>query len=112
MRVTGSGYWPTPQVSGRIQGKMKDGTIWKTCVVNGGQIHLTGQLRLMGVSPERYPLHLGLGDGMAGWMERLKATGNGQVPAVVPLAWKILAQNDQAQTQQGQARPTNEATDH
>jgi hypothetical protein len=43
------------------------------------------------------PLHLGLGDGMAGWMERLKATGNGQVPAVVPLAWKILAQNIQDQ---------------
>jgi DNA (cytosine-5)-methyltransferase 1 len=37
------------------------------------------------------PLYLGLDDGMAGWMERLKATGNGQVPAVVPLAWRTLS---------------------
>ena len=64
MRVTGSGYWPTPQVSGRIQGKMKDKTIWKTCVQNGGQIHLTGQLRLMGVSPERFP---SISDWVMGW---------------------------------------------
>jgi len=59
------------------------------------------------------PLHLGLGDGMAGWMERLKATGNGQVPAVVPLAWKILAQNSgmsdsQSQYPVGSAPPKTE----
>lgn len=31
-------------------------------------------------------------DGMAYWMERLSATGNGQVPAVVRLAWEILSE--------------------
>jgi site-specific DNA-cytosine methylase len=29
-------------------------------------------------------------DGMANWVERFAAIGNGQVPAVVELAWKIL----------------------
>ena len=62
--VTGSGYWPAPQVSGRIQGKMSCKTIWKTCVQNGGQIHLTGHLRLMGVSLERYP---SISEWMMGW---------------------------------------------
>ena len=38
----------------------------------------------------KIPLHLGMDDGMAGWMERLKATGNGQVPAVVRIAWNTL----------------------
>jgi hypothetical protein len=59
-----SGFWPTPQVSGRIQGKMSCKTIWKTCIQNGGQIHLTGHLRLMGVSLERFP---SISDWMMGW---------------------------------------------
>ena len=31
-------------------------------------------------------------DGMANWMDRLKAIGNGQVPSVARLAWEILSQ--------------------
>ncbi len=31
-------------------------------------------------------------DGLAYWMDRLAAIGNGQVPAVVRLAWEILSQ--------------------
>jgi DNA (cytosine-5)-methyltransferase 1 len=30
-------------------------------------------------------------DGVAGWMDRLAALGNGQVPAVAKLAWEMLA---------------------
>jgi DNA (cytosine-5)-methyltransferase 1 len=33
---------------------------------------------------------LGMGDGLAGKLDRLKAIGNGQVPAVVKLAWETL----------------------
>jgi hypothetical protein len=29
-------------------------------------------------------------DGMAGKLDRVEATGNGQVPAVVKLAWETL----------------------
>lgn len=32
----------------------------------------------------------GVDDGMAYRMERVAATGNGQVPAVVAMAWKVL----------------------
>lgn len=32
---------------------------------------------------------LGMGNGMADWMDRLKATGNGQVPRVAAAAWRI-----------------------
>lgn len=31
-------------------------------------------------------------DGMADWVDRVKATGNGQVPAVAALAWRILSE--------------------
>jgi hypothetical protein len=30
-------------------------------------------------------------DGVANRMERIKATGNGQIPAVAALAWRMLA---------------------
>ncbi|MBA3833675.1 MAG: DNA cytosine methyltransferase [Chthoniobacterales bacterium] len=30
-------------------------------------------------------------DGLAGWMDRLEAIGNGQVPAVAALAWRLLS---------------------
>jgi len=36
------------------------------------------------------PWSAGMVDGMAGRMERYKATGNGQVPLVAATAWKIL----------------------
>jgi hypothetical protein len=29
---------------------------------------------------------------VADWLDRIKAVGNGQVPAVAALAWKILSQ--------------------
>ena len=64
INVTESGYWPTPQVSGRIQGKMSAPVIRKCCLGDGGQIHLTGHLRLMGVSLERYP---SISEWMMGW---------------------------------------------
>jgi len=35
---------------------------------------------------------LGMDDGLAHWVDRHHAIGNGQVPAVVALAWKILSQ--------------------
>jgi DNA (cytosine-5)-methyltransferase 1 len=34
---------------------------------------------------------LGMGDGMADRMGRIKAAGNGQVPAVAALAWRVLS---------------------
>jgi len=37
----------------------------------------------------RSPIHR-VDDGMGRWMDRIKALGNGQVPAVVTLAWEIL----------------------
>jgi DNA (cytosine-5)-methyltransferase 1 len=39
---------------------------------------------------ESYPIESGMVDGMAGRMERFKAIGNGQVPAVVACAWRTL----------------------
>jgi len=39
------------------------------------------------------PRVTGMGHGMAGWMDRIEAVGNGQVPAVAALAWKILHLN-------------------
>jgi hypothetical protein len=36
------------------------------------------------------PAILGSGDGLANQVDRLKAVGNGQVPAVVKLAWETL----------------------
>lgn len=38
------------------------------------------------------PFILGAGNGLANRVERTKAIGNGQVPAVAALAWRILAQ--------------------
>ncbi len=35
--------------------------------------------------------------GMAGRMERLRAVGNGQVPGVAALAWRILTHNVRSQ---------------
>ena len=39
---------------------------------------------------ETEPWGAGVVDGMAGRMERYKATGNGQVPIVAATAWRIL----------------------
>ena len=36
------------------------------------------------------PRIAGMGHGVADWLDRIKAVGNGQVPAVAALAWKIL----------------------
>jgi hypothetical protein len=38
------------------------------------------------------PLLLGVDNGVAGWMDRIKGIGNGQVPSVVKLAWETLSQ--------------------
>lgn len=38
------------------------------------------------------PRIAGMGHGVADWLDRIKAIGNGQVPAVAALAWKILSQ--------------------
>jgi DNA (cytosine-5)-methyltransferase 1 len=45
--------------------------------------------RLGGMLPEAYFCRKR--DGVADWMDRLSAVGNGQVPAVVALAWQVLA---------------------
>jgi DNA (cytosine-5)-methyltransferase 1 len=37
-----------------------------------------------------FPDDMGMGDGVAHWMDRLAALGNGQVPAVVRTAWSAL----------------------
>lgn len=37
------------------------------------------------------PNNLPMGDGVAFWLDQLKALGNGQVPAVVRAAWEILS---------------------
>ena len=42
---------------------------------------------------ETFPVDSRMDDGMAYRVERYTATGNGQVPAVVVLAWKTLVQN-------------------
>jgi hypothetical protein len=34
-----------------------------------------------------------MGHGVADWLDRIKAVGNGQVPAVAALAWEILRLN-------------------
>jgi DNA (cytosine-5)-methyltransferase 1 len=39
---------------------------------------------------DRLPNLEGMDDGMANRVERIKATGNGQVPAVAALAWRVL----------------------
>lgn len=36
------------------------------------------------------PRIAGMGNGMAGWVDRIRCVGNGQVPAVAALAWEIL----------------------
>jgi len=41
------------------------------------------------------PRVAGMGNGMASWMDRIRVVGNGQVPAVAALAWKILHMNDE-----------------
>jgi len=38
---------------------------------------------------------VGVVDGVADWVDRLTAAGNGQVPRVASNAWKILGENDQ-----------------
>lgn len=58
------GFWPTPQVSGRIQGKMRDVSIHKSNVIGGHQLHLTGLLSLIGISKERYPA---ISEWVMGW---------------------------------------------
>ncbi len=48
----------------------------------------------MGESPKQAASRLlGVDDGMADRVGRIKAAGNGQVPQVVKLAWELLAEN-------------------
>lgn len=42
---------------------------------------------------EAAPWSEGMADGLAGRMERYKATGNGQVPIVAATAWRVLLQD-------------------
>ena len=44
---------------------------------------------LQGPSPD-----IGVGNGLAGYLERVRAIGNGQVPAVVRTVWNLLMQPD------------------
>jgi len=37
-----------------------------------------------------FPYDTRVDDGLAHWMDRIKATGNGQIPAVAIMAWRIL----------------------
>jgi DNA (cytosine-5)-methyltransferase 1 len=39
---------------------------------------------------ETFPDESRVPDGVADWMDRLRATGNGQVPAVAAVAWRLL----------------------
>lgn len=43
------------------------------------------------------PRVAGMGHGVADWLDRIKAVGNGQVPAVAALAWEILHLSDESQ---------------
>jgi DNA (cytosine-5)-methyltransferase 1 len=43
---------------------------------------------------ETEPKLLGMDDGLGNWMDRIKAIGNGQVPAVVRAAWHLLSGMD------------------
>ena len=48
---------------------------------------------LPGIRPriwETHPDEPRVSDGVADWMDRLAATGNGQVPAVAAIAWRLL----------------------
>ena len=47
-------------------------------------------------------------DGMADWVDRLAAIGNGQVPAVVALAWRLLSMPNT----KGEARGARQGEDH
>lgn len=42
---------------------------------------------------EAYPGEPRMADGLAHWVDRLEATGNGQVPLVAAAAWRILTHN-------------------
>lgn len=37
-----------------------------------------------------FPYNTRVDDGLAHWMDRIRATGNGQIPAVAIMAWKLL----------------------
>lgn len=41
---------------------------------------------------ETFPDQSRISDGVADWVDRLAATGNGQVPAVAAAAWRILTE--------------------
>jgi DNA (cytosine-5)-methyltransferase 1 len=40
--------------------------------------------------PKEFDFYRGVADGVPNYMDRLKAIGNGQVPAVAALAWRLL----------------------
>lgn len=74
--------------------------IW-IVATNANLPQLTGGLPRMGIqkghdddsSPNWWKGKSGMGrisNGVANWVDRIKAIGNGQIPAVVELAWKIL----------------------
>jgi DNA (cytosine-5)-methyltransferase 1 len=51
---------------------------------------LVGKSGAWETAPAEKARILGMGDGLAFGMDRIAAIGNGQVPAVVELAWKTL----------------------
>jgi hypothetical protein len=51
-----SGSLPTPNAGDVMQAKMKYSSIFKACLINGGQMHLDGWLRMQGVETALYPV--------------------------------------------------------
>jgi len=113
--ATGSGLWPTPTVCGNYNRKgasaaSGDGLAtavqkWPTptarCHKGGGKFHDTQgweeslrHARLGGGAPDWYASEPDVGrvaDGVAARVDRLKALGNGQLPACAAAAWRLLA---------------------
>jgi DNA (cytosine-5)-methyltransferase 1 len=56
-----------------------------------GGSHWSGASFVRATAWDRLPDSQGMDDGVANRMERIKATGNGQIPAVAALAWRMLA---------------------
>jgi DNA (cytosine-5)-methyltransferase 1 len=77
-----------------LEEKPHEGSICKQAIERG----VRGRLSKMGgaaIWSHARPLGarpMGVGNGLASDLDRIKAIGNGQVPAVVELAWKTLTQ--------------------
>jgi DNA (cytosine-5)-methyltransferase 1 len=58
---------------------------WRGCGAHGSRAPLSR-------APQWWPMSVaaGVDDGLAHRMDRVRATGNGQVPAVAAMAWRLL----------------------